>query len=175
MRNRQRERLLVFGAVILAGVIVLLLANQQLGAARSQYESAQSSYAATKRNAERYVEQSGTQGSVLPKPPDRAVITAQLQQVLQRAGLGSDAIRTIAPSPPRQVPGTNFKREQYRVGLTGVSMNDVAQFIQAWSAASSVWTISEVQMRRQREAFEVTLQLECLYIDEAAPQARPGG
>ncbi len=175
MRNKQRERFLLFGAALLAGAIVLLLAQQQLGTARSGYESARSGYQSTRRNAERYVAQSDTEGTVLPKPPDRAVIIAQLQQVLQRAGLGSDVIGSTTPSPPRQVPGTNFTRERYRVGLTGVSMNDLAQFIQVWSAESQVWTISEIQMRRQREAFEVTLQLECLYIDEETESARSGG
>jgi hypothetical protein len=175
MRNKQRERFLLFGAALLAGAIVLLVAQQQLGTARSGYESARNSYQTTWRNAERYVAQSDTEGAVLPKPPDTAAITAQLQQVLQRAGLGSEVIGSTLPSPPREVAGTNFTRQRYRVGLTGVSMNDVAQFIQIWSVESQVWTISEIQMRRQREAFEATLQLECLYIDEETQSARPGG
>jgi Tfp pilus assembly protein PilO len=175
MSRKTRERVLVLGVALLAGALVLLLAHQHLSSARAQYTSAKNAYTATARNARNYVSQAGAEGAVLPKPPDRAAITAQIQQVLQKAGLSGDAIRNTSPSPPRQVPGTNFRREEYRVGLTGLSINEIAKFVQAWSHESPVWTISEITVRRQRESFEATLVLECLYVQEESGPTRPGG
>ncbi len=175
MQKKTRQRILIVGVAFMVGVVVLVLAHQHLSAARERYLSARGAYYSTASNARTYVSQSGVEGAVLPKPPDRAAITAQLQQVLQAAGLSGDAIRTTTPYPSRQVPGTNFKREQYRVGLTGLSVNDIARFVQAWSHESPVWTIAEITLRRQRETFEASLVLECLYIQEESRPTGSGG
>ena len=168
-----REKYLFMSIVFLAGILILFFFHTRLDSARAEYVSARSRYYTVRRNARTLKEA----GSGITNAANRADIpqkdfSSRVTLTLRTANLTSIRPTSISPPPGGRVPGTNLIRKQYRVVLPGLTVNEVARFLQVWNRNEPTWKVAEIRLQadRRSDKYILTTAMERLMSVEQKPR-----